>query len=80
MTDLIFFLLGAAVVGAGIFYAGHRTATQAFLAKAGADLSTVEQEIIAAYRKATGKASAAAPAGGASATGTSAGTPGSPTP
>ena len=62
MTDLIFFCLGAAIVGAGIFYAGHRTATNALLTKAGAGLSTVEQEIVAAYRKATGKAPAAAPA------------------
>ena len=62
MNDLIFFVLGAAVVGAGIFYAGHKTATNAILAKAGSGLTTIEQEIVAAYRKATGKAPAAAPA------------------
>lgn len=62
MTDLLFMCLGAAIVGAIIFYAGHKTATNALLAKAGAGLTTIEQEIVAAYRKATGKVPAAAPA------------------
>ena len=71
MTDLVFFVLGGAVVGAAIFYAGHKTATNAFLAKAGSALSTEEQALVAWFRKATGKVPAAAPAGGASAPGAS---------
>jgi len=70
-ADIIFFILGGAVVGAVIFYAGHRVATNTWLAKAGSTLSAEEQALVAWFRKATGKAPAAAPAGGASAPGAS---------